>query len=159
MSTTIDKQCKGYSNAKIYQVLNRINDKVYVGSTCQPLCKRMVIHRQYAVDHEGKLYDEMRRLCKTHFYIELIENYPCGNKDDLIARQQFYIKERGTLNNRATINAKGQADGKSEILELKVMVHDMHSNINRIEAKIDSLLNTLYPSGFSTPISEDEEEE
>ena len=29
-----------YKNGKIYQILNNVNDDVYVGSTTQPLCKK-----------------------------------------------------------------------------------------------------------------------
>jgi hypothetical protein len=33
-----------------------------------------------------------------NFYIELVENYPCDNKDQLRAREGFFIRERATLN-------------------------------------------------------------
>jgi hypothetical protein len=159
MNSTDEKNHKNYINGKIYQVINNVNDKIYVGSTCQILCKRMGMHRHYAAAHEGKLYDEMRRLGKTHFYINLIENYPCKDKEELVAKQQFYIRERGTLNNNATTYATEQADVKLEILQLKVMVHEMHTKITQIEDKIDTLLNTLYSSGLSTPSLEDEQEQ
>ena len=84
-------------------------------------------HRQYSIARDGKLYDEMRRLGKEHFYIELIETYPCGNKDELVAKHQCYIRERGTLNNRTTTHATEQADAKTYILELRAMVHEMHA--------------------------------
>ena len=35
-----------YKNGKIYQILNNVNDAVYVGSTTQPLCKRLYNHKQ-----------------------------------------------------------------------------------------------------------------
>ena len=34
-----------YKNDKIYQILNNNNSEVYVGSTTQPLCRRMYEHR------------------------------------------------------------------------------------------------------------------
>ena len=34
-----------YKNGKIYQILNNINDEVYVGSTIQPLSKRFYCHK------------------------------------------------------------------------------------------------------------------
>jgi hypothetical protein len=39
------------------------------------------------------------------------------------------------------------------------MVHEMHTKINQIEDKIDTLLNTVYASGISTPMSYDEQEQ
>jgi hypothetical protein len=129
MNSTKKKNRKSYSNGKIYQVRNRINDKVYVGGTCQLLCKRMTIHRQYAETREGQLYDEMRRLGKEHFYIELIEKYPCGNKDDLTARQHFYIKELGTLNNNTTL----PDDEHKDMINVKEMVNTIQTRIDRRE--------------------------
>ena len=34
------------------------------------------------------------------FYIELIEEYPCNTKQELLAREGYYIRERGTINKR-----------------------------------------------------------
>jgi hypothetical protein len=65
----------------------------------------------------------MRRLGKHQVYIELIKNYPCGDKEELGATQQFYIRERGTLTNRATKDGTEQADIKSYIIQLKVLVY------------------------------------
>ena len=36
---------RGYSNGKIYCIRNTITDDIYIGSTTQPLCKRMAYHR------------------------------------------------------------------------------------------------------------------
>ena len=52
-----------YKNGKIYQILNTIDDDCYVGSTTQPLSKRMAYHRK-AVNSKQKghqkLYTKMR---------------------------------------------------------------------------------------------------
>ena len=159
MSSTIDKNGKSYSNGKIYQVLNRINDRVYVGSTCQTLCKRMVDHRKHSVAHDGLIYEEMRRLDKDHFYIELIETYPCESKAQLVSREQFYIRERGTLNKRATTDGTEHTDVKSDVIQLKALVHELYAKIRQIEDKINTLFNNVYSSGASTPTSSDEEEQ
>ena len=135
---TTEKTLKDHTNGKIYQILNRINDKVYVGSTCQTLCKRMVDHRKHSVAHEGLIYEEMRRLDKDNFYIELIENYPCESKAQLVSREQFYIRERGTLNKRATTDGTEHPDVKSDIIQLKALVHELHAKIRQIEDKINT---------------------
>ncbi len=56
-----------YANGEIYKVLNSINDGVYVGSTCQPLSKRMTEHRARAAQHtETRLrYREWRTMVPT----------------------------------------------------------------------------------------------
>ena len=68
MNSTMDKNGKDYKHGKIYQVLNHINDKVYVGSTYQILRKRMDVHRQYSVARDGLIYEEMSRVGQEHFY-------------------------------------------------------------------------------------------
>ena len=88
-----------YKNGKIYQILNNVNDDIYVGSTCQALSKRFYEHRSRCkTSHNGKLYPVMREIGRDNFYIELIETYTCNNKDELKAREGYYIRERATLN-------------------------------------------------------------
>ena len=87
---------------KIYKLLNDIDDDVYVGSTTQPLSKRMVSHRKSAAcsKTQSRLYTKMRELGVGHFYIELIEECPCDNIEQLRAVEGKYIREVGTLNQR-----------------------------------------------------------
>ena len=40
----------------------------------------------------------MHELDVDNFYIELIENYPCNDVYELRARENYYIRETGTLN-------------------------------------------------------------
>ena len=39
---------RGYTNGRIYKILNYIDNEVYVGSTCTHLSKRMAWHRRDA---------------------------------------------------------------------------------------------------------------
>ena len=87
-----------YKNGKIYQILNIINDDVYVGSTTQPLCKRLFKHKSDTKVRDGNIHKLIRELGEDKFYIELIESYPCNNREELRAREGYYIRERGSLN-------------------------------------------------------------
>ena len=91
-----------YNNGKIYQILNNINDEVYVGSTIQPLSKRLHCHKSHSdsLVRKNKLHELMRTIGKNNCYIELIENYPCNTKEELFAREGHYIRERATLNHQ-----------------------------------------------------------
>jgi group I intron endonuclease len=91
---------KDLKNGKIYQILNSINEEVYIGSTCQPLSKRMVYHRSDMKTKKMKLYDMMKELGVENFYIELVEEYPCDNIEQLRQREGYYIRQLGTLNSR-----------------------------------------------------------
>lgn len=90
-----------YSKGKIYQIKNTINDLVYVGSTANTLERRMTGHRR-DMKTEGtkrrKLYSLMNEIGGDKFFIELIEDYPCSSKLELLAREGFYVRDRGTLN-------------------------------------------------------------
>jgi hypothetical protein len=90
-----------YKNGRIYKILNYIDDDIYVGSTCQPLSKRMAKHRS-SINSTTKghraLYAKMRELGVEQFYIELIEECPCDNKEQLHKREGELIREFGTLN-------------------------------------------------------------
>jgi len=82
--------------AQIYQIINSKGER-YIGSTSRVyLCQRMAEHR-YAHSQLKKgnrkingcssskvLYDDSAR-------IELIQNFPCANKQDLYEREQFYL--------------------------------------------------------------------
>ena len=89
-----------YKNGKIYKIWNSVNTDVYVGSTYSDLCKRMAKHRDALTVEKlqnRKLYKLMSELGKDKFHIELIEEYPCENKNQLRKREGYYIREIGTL--------------------------------------------------------------
>jgi hypothetical protein len=134
----MDKNRKDLQKCKIYQVRNSVNDDLYISGTSQKLSKRMAIHRQYSVSHTGLFYDEMRRLGKEQFYIELIEDYPCDSNDQLTARVQYYIKERGTLNK---VMNNEQADSRHAISDLTVLVQDLSTRLTHVNGKLESLRN------------------
>ena len=92
---------KNYTNGRIYKILNYIDDACYVGSTCLSLSKRMAAHRTAAnqpKEQHSLLYTKMTGYGNENFYIELIEAYPCENKEELRKREGHYIRELGTLN-------------------------------------------------------------
>ena len=84
-----------YKNGKIYQILNTVNDKVYIGSTCTQLSRRVAHHRKCSLTQHSPLYTEMRLLGFDKCYIELLELFPGSSKDELTARENSIIRERG----------------------------------------------------------------
>ena len=75
-----------YKNGKIYQILSPNTDKVYIGSTTQPLHKRFYEHKSKVTKP-----DHYRASCEVikagDAKIELIEEYPCENKMELERRE------------------------------------------------------------------------
>ena len=92
-----------YSKAKIYQIINDVSDDIYIGSTCQPLSKRMAEHRtsmRSKRDSHIKRYQKMEEIGVEHFIIELIEETPCENIEQLRAIEGKYIRKLGTKNSQ-----------------------------------------------------------
>ena len=90
-----------YSKGKIYKICSDDPDitDVYIGSTVRTLEIRLSKHitatrRQYRIHKLFALYGVEK------FHIELIEDYPCGSKKDLVMREQHYIDSLDCINER-----------------------------------------------------------
>ena len=111
-----------YSNGKIYKVLNSIDNEVYVGSTIEPICKRMWKHRYDSKRRvQYKLYEHMNKLGLEHFYIELIEAYKCNSKEELLAKEGEWIRRVGTLNKQIAGRTKQQWEADEHERRMKQM--------------------------------------
>lgn len=77
-----------YQNGKIYTLRSKETDLYYIGSTTQPLSKRMTEHRA-VFKREG--LGSKKTACKimkyADAYIELLELFPCANKEELNKRE------------------------------------------------------------------------
>jgi group I intron endonuclease len=83
-----------YANGKIYKIWNDVNDKLYVGSTTQPLYKRFSGHK--AKSNSGSTYllhQAMREHGYECFHIELVREYPCKNREQLLRKEGRYIRK------------------------------------------------------------------
>jgi hypothetical protein len=91
-----------YENGKIYTIRSISNKElVYVGSTCQKLCMRWMDHKSRCKQEKYQhmaLYKHMIELGMNDFYIELYEECPCQNKEQLTRREGAIIREIGVLN-------------------------------------------------------------
>ena len=83
-----------YRDAKIYK-LTSSNSLCYIGSTTQPLNSRLSLHKyhhklwksgKYHFVTSFKVFDDVD--CK----IELLERYPCDNRNELELRERYYIE-------------------------------------------------------------------
>jgi hypothetical protein len=94
-----------YQNSKIYKIVSDKTDKIYIGSTTEKyLSNRLAGHvTNYKRYKEGKskAYVSSFKLLELESYeIILIEVFPCNSKDELNAREYYYIKQ---INNN-TVN-------------------------------------------------------
>ena len=116
-----------YENAKIYCILNTLDDEVYVGSTCQTLTQRMTKHRYNAKSRPDamKITQKMKEQGIEHFYIELLEEYPCEDKTHLMKKEGEWITKISTLNDkimgrtRAECTKKWREENKEHYLAVR----------------------------------------
>ena len=91
-----------YQNGKNYKIICDENDLVYYGSTTVPLWQRIGKHR-----NDYKLYLQNKRKyissCieilkyKTH-KIVLVEDFSCERREQLVARERFWIENNICVN-------------------------------------------------------------
>ncbi len=77
-----------YQTAKIYSIRSPNNEKYYIGSTTQQLCRRLAQHKVKTNSCSSK-----EIINSGGAYIELIENYSCNNKEELNKREGEIIRQ------------------------------------------------------------------
>lgn len=86
-----------YSKGKIYQIISPNHSVPYIGSTTQPLSKRMSVHTS---PKNGSRCKSCIIIEAGGAYIELIEEFPCENKEQLNRREGEVIRARECVNRR-----------------------------------------------------------
>ena len=90
-----------YQQGKIYTIRSYKTDEIYIGSTTQPLSKRMVGHRGHYQRYikTGKKHITSYEIIKHgDAFIELLEDYPCDNRNQLERREGELIRENDCVN-------------------------------------------------------------
>ena len=96
-----------YSNGKIYKIEPNVGGQegdIYIGSTTQPLSKRMVCYRshykQWKEGTRGKTnsYDLFDKYGINSCVITLLESVKANSKDELLAKERYYIKSLDCVN-------------------------------------------------------------
>lgn len=99
-----------YKNGKIYKLVNNYNDKIYYGSTCCPLSKRLHRHRNHKLKSVVGMVDNLYDL-----KIILVENYPCETKEQLLMRERYYIDNFECVNKCVPITTKEENKQKDKL--------------------------------------------
>lgn len=87
-----------YSKGKIYKLWSpELEDMIYIGSTIQPLSVRLGGHKCDYKRGKNCMSSKMFQLT-DNIKIELIEEYPCENKDQLTKREGVLIRENPCVN-------------------------------------------------------------
>ena len=91
-----------YQKGKIYKLWSPSKNLVYYGSTIETLSSRLSKHKY---SHNGYIEGKIANRRHSSFIlecedykIELVEEYPCNNKQQLLKKEAEYIKNNICIN-------------------------------------------------------------
>lgn len=87
--TNYSKMSSSFQNGKIYRLICD-DGHYYIGSTINTLEYRLKGHK-YMHESTQKVYKYINSIGWEYVKIELIENYPCANREELLIKEDFYI--------------------------------------------------------------------
>lgn len=100
-----------YNKGKIYKLWSPSKNLVYYGSTCETLSQRLASHRcKYKTYmNTNKNYITAYKVLECEDYkIELIEDYPCNNKQQLCKKEGEYIENNECVNQAVAGRTKAE---------------------------------------------------
>jgi len=82
-------------SGKIYKITSGNTDKIYIGSTIKSLEERLDRHEEnyenwFNTDFETSYCSSFEILKYGDYKIDLLEDYPCLNRAELLEREGFY---------------------------------------------------------------------
>ena len=123
-----------YNEGKIYKLLNE-RGEVYYGSTCGALWKRLKGHLKDANKTRSK--DLLKD--SVDIKIELVENFNCNTRRELMEREHYYIKNFNCINKNGKGRTKASCDKWRIANPEKVKIgRSKWYNENKEELKIKS---------------------
>ena len=133
-----------YSTGKIYCIRNRkANDIiVYIGSTTQHVSERMAGHRKTMKEKPNiKIYKMMADDGIENFHAELISNFPCNSREELLAEEGRHIRLNNTVSDggNSVIAGRDQktyyAENQERILDEKKQYYQKNAEVLREKDK------------------------
>jgi hypothetical protein len=104
-----------YSKSKIYTVRCHLDQSlIYVGSTTQALSKRWGDHKQEWKRGKHLPYHHLIQDIND-WYIELYEECPCNNNEELLKKEYEVMRKLSTLNSRRRHPNPDQFDNPSKL--------------------------------------------
>ena len=127
-----------YQKGKIYKLWSPSKNLVYYGSTVQTLSQRLAGHIVYYKNYEktNHYYSSFKILECEDYKIELIEEYPCNNKQQLLKKEGEYIKANECVNKQ--IAGRTKKEYKIDTKEQKSKYDKIYQKINEERRKEQS---------------------
>ena len=130
-----------YNNGKIYKLIDLTTKNIYYGSTCQILKDRKAQHKK---DYKGYLkgkrqYRKSYDIIKNNNYtIELVEEFKCNNKKELLERERYYITNNDCINKNIPNRTQKEwyQDNKEEYLNKCKTWYENNKERKKIKAQL-----------------------
>lgn len=120
-----------YKNGKIYRIVCEETQRVYIGSTCSTLVKRLS-------NHKNKIKSG-KNVCACKDFINpkifLIQDYPCDRKEQLLMRERYHME------NTDCVNLKRPIVSKEERQELKLEIDKLYRSKPEIKQHYQNYRN------------------
>ena len=129
--------------AKIHKLVDNTNDKIYIGSTCKTLEKRLSEHKSDYKRFLKGIFNNVTSfdiLKNNDYKIELIENCNIKTKQELLARERYFIQNYDCLNK----NIPGNFDDKGTQQYQKDYYE---ANENKLKEKFECSCGGRYTYG------------
>jgi hypothetical protein len=133
-----------YAESKIYKIVG--SGLTYYGSTCQPtLAKRLAAHKcDYKRYKDGKNHCVIKSFDifeLGEYTIVLVEKYPCTSKDELHARERYYIENNECVNKNIPNRTDAEYyQANKECIKAKVSkyreINKIAINLKRVEVRL-----------------------
>lgn len=117
-----------YQLGKIYKIESDNTDQIYIGSTCEPtLARRLAKHvddyKSWLKGNHNNV-SSFRIIEKVDYQIILLETYPCSNKDELHAREAYWIG----LNKPIIVNIYTPGAYSLGVVEYRKQYQELHKD-------------------------------
>lgn len=123
----------------VYQIINKINGKLYIGQTVQPLLRRWTAHctKNIKINAIGKA---IKKYGKENFEIKILCR--CSTIEEMNHRESYYIKLKNTMApNGYNLNSGGNGRKISDATRAKLS--ESHKGIKISDATKKKLSSSL----------------
>jgi len=118
----------GYECGKIYKLWSVEGDYIYIGSTINTLTKRLNSHKSVQ-KHKRDTYSYLLFEKYDNVQIELIENFACKDKNELTAREGYYIRINTCVNK--VIPHRTKQEWYSDTIDHQVEIRKQYYDNNK----------------------------
>lgn len=79
-----------YGNSKIFKIENKIDNKIFIGSTVTDLKTSLSLIKSSARTKHNLLQEHYKTIGWKNAIITLIENFECKNRTELLQRERYH---------------------------------------------------------------------